>query len=62
MIKRSNSVDVSPISVISPIFFHLNRMGNGNDNISSEEHFEIKKTVKVLTVFRPISFYFFANI
>jgi hypothetical protein len=37
-------------------------MGNFNDDISSEEHFEIQKPVKVLTVFRPISFYFYANI
>jgi hypothetical protein len=37
-------------------------MGNGNDDISSEKHFEIQKQVEVLTVFRPISFYFCANI
>jgi len=32
-------VDVSPIYVISPICFHPNCVGNGNDDISPEEHF-----------------------
>jgi hypothetical protein len=27
------------INIISASKFHLNRVGNGNDNISSEEHF-----------------------
>jgi hypothetical protein len=31
-------------TVSSPICFHLNRMGSGNDGISSEEHFENSKT------------------
>ncbi len=37
---QRNSVDISPISDSSPIRFHLNRVENGNDDISSEEHFE----------------------
>jgi hypothetical protein len=41
-----NLVDVSPMNVISPICFHLNRVGNGNDDITSEEHFENSKTVR----------------
>ena len=41
---QRNLVDVSPTNVISPICFHLNRMGNGNDDISSEKHFENSKT------------------
>jgi hypothetical protein len=28
--------------------FHLYRMGNGNDDILSEEHFEIQKSIEVL--------------
>jgi hypothetical protein len=32
----------------SPKCFHQNREGNGNDNISSEEHFLIKKPFEVL--------------
>ncbi len=36
-----NLVDASPIIVIYPICFYLNRMGNADDDISSEEHFEI---------------------
>ncbi len=44
---QRNSVDKSPIiSVNSPIRFHLNRVGNGNDDISSEKHFENSKTRK----------------
>jgi hypothetical protein len=34
------------INVISPICFHLNCMGSGNHDISSEEHFENSKTRK----------------
>jgi hypothetical protein len=33
---QRNSVDISPINVGSQICFHLNRVGNGNDDISSE--------------------------
>jgi hypothetical protein len=33
-------LDITPKTVISPICFHLYRLGNGNDNISSEEHIE----------------------
>jgi hypothetical protein len=36
---QRNSVDIYLINVISPICFHLNRVGNGNDDISSEENF-----------------------
>jgi hypothetical protein len=35
-----NLIDISPIYVISPVCFHLNHLGNGNDDILSEEHFE----------------------
>ncbi len=31
-------------ATLSPICFHLNRIGNGNDDIASEEHFENLKT------------------
>jgi hypothetical protein len=37
---QRNLVDVSPRNIISPICFHLNRVGNGNDNTSSEANFE----------------------
>ncbi len=37
-------VNISPILVFSPICFHFNRVGNGNDNISAEEDFENSKT------------------
>ncbi len=37
---QRNSVDFSPIYVISPICFNIYRVGNSNDDISSEEHFE----------------------
>jgi hypothetical protein len=39
-----NLLDVSSIYVISPICFYLNRLGNGNNDISSEEHFKNSKT------------------
>jgi hypothetical protein len=45
---QRNLVDISPINVISPICFHLNGMGNINDDISSQEHFENSKLVEVL--------------
>jgi hypothetical protein len=35
---------ISPINVISLICFQLSRVVNGNDGISSEEHFENCKT------------------
>jgi hypothetical protein len=38
------SVDISPENASSSLCFHLNRVGNGNDDISSEEHFENSKT------------------
>jgi hypothetical protein len=41
---RRNSLDVSPINDNSPCF-HL---GNGNEDISSDEHFENSKPVEVL--------------
>jgi hypothetical protein len=37
---QRNLGDVAPVYVTSPICFHLNRVGNGNDDISSEEHFQ----------------------
>jgi hypothetical protein len=43
-----NLIDISFINVISQIFFHLYLGGNGNDDISSEEHFENLKSVEVL--------------
>ncbi len=41
---QRNAVDVSPIIVIFPICFPLNRLELGNDDISSEEHFEHSTT------------------
>ncbi len=43
--KRSqrNYVDIFPIKFISPICFHLYCVGNDNDDIPSEEHFENSK-------------------
>jgi hypothetical protein len=41
--SQRNSVDISPINVRSLICFYLN-CGNGNADISSEEHFENSKT------------------
>jgi hypothetical protein len=43
---QRNLVDVSPSNVISPICFHLNREGHGNDDISSAEHFKNSKTIR----------------
>ncbi len=40
----SGSATLSPVYLISPICFHLNRVGNGNDDILSEEHFENSNT------------------
>jgi hypothetical protein len=37
----------SQINVIYPISFHLNRIGHGNNHISSEENFENSKTRRV---------------
>ncbi len=37
---QRNFVDISPINIISPISFYHNRMGNGNDDISSNMPFE----------------------
>jgi hypothetical protein len=34
----------SKINIISPSKFYLNRVGNGNDDISSKEHFINLKT------------------
>jgi hypothetical protein len=45
---KINSVEISPINDRSPICFHLNRLGNGNDDISSEEHFENSTKTEVL--------------
>ncbi len=42
---QRNLVDVSPINLISSICFHLNRVGNGNDDISSDDYFDNSKTV-----------------
>ncbi len=42
--KKRNSVDASPINVSFPLCFHLNRVGNGKDYISSEEHFRNSET------------------
>ncbi len=41
---QRNSEDVSPINDLSPICFHLNCVGNGNDDIPSDDHFENLKT------------------
>ncbi len=40
---QRNSGDISSINVSSSICFHLNCLGNGNDNISSKVHFENSK-------------------
>jgi hypothetical protein len=55
---QRNSVVISPINVSSPICFHLNRMGNDNDNISPEEYFENSKTSRgtVLIYYQNCSF------
>jgi hypothetical protein len=45
---QRNFVDISPINVISPICFHLSRIGNINDNVSSQERFENSKLVEAL--------------
>ncbi len=41
------SLQQTLINVISPSGFNLNRIGNGNDDISSEEHFKIWKPREV---------------
>ncbi len=51
---------VSPIYVIPPICFHLNRVKNGNDDILSEEHF--KNSITRLGSCLYYNFYFFPNI
>jgi hypothetical protein len=38
-----NLVNNVPINVISPTLFQLYHLGNGNDDISSEEHLKIQK-------------------
>jgi len=45
---QRNSLDISPINVCSPICFHLNRVENGNADISVEEHLENLKPVEAL--------------
>ncbi len=40
---QRNLVDICPINVSPPICFHLNRVGNGKDDISSKEHFRNSK-------------------
>ncbi len=45
---QGNAIDMSPVNVIPPICFQRNRMGNGNDDISSEEHLKIRKPGEVL--------------
>jgi hypothetical protein len=37
-----NVINIYLINVISQIYFHLYLVGNGNDDISSEEHFKIQ--------------------
>jgi hypothetical protein len=46
--KKFSRYCISTIHVISPIFFHINHVENGNEVISSEENFENSKPVKVL--------------
>jgi hypothetical protein len=48
--NSEDTVYISPINVDSPIDFHLKRVGNDNDDISSEEHFEIQKPGLLLFV------------
>jgi hypothetical protein len=51
---------MSPIIVSSPICFHLNRIGNINDDISSEEQFEkFKKPGEVLFISRTVKIFEF---
>jgi hypothetical protein len=38
----------TPINIISPSMFHLNRVINGNDDVALEEDFEIQKPLEVL--------------
>jgi hypothetical protein len=42
--RKVKSVGLSLINVGCPICMHLKLVGNGNDDISSEEHFENSKT------------------
>jgi hypothetical protein len=46
------------VNVSSPLCFHLNRVGNGNDDITSENHFENLKTRRgtVLIYYKNCSF------
>ncbi len=45
------------------INFHLNRMGNGNDDISSKEHFEHEKPlgfpIEIFTIFNFVQIFKF---
>jgi hypothetical protein len=43
---RLESLQRTPINIISSSMFYLNRVGNGNDDISSEEDFENSETVR----------------
>jgi hypothetical protein len=49
-VEAKKKTSMGPINVSSPICFHLNRVGNGNDDISTEEHSENSKTRKDTTV------------
>ena len=43
ILVASKSLQQTLINVISPSMYNLNRIRNGNDNISSEEHFKSLK-------------------
>jgi hypothetical protein len=48
---------MSPINVIPTICFHLNRVGNGNDDILPEKHFKNSKTRKFLFINRTVKYF-----
>jgi hypothetical protein len=56
---KRNSVEISSINVRSPICFHLNRLGNGNDDIL---HFENSKKPGVVLIYYYRTDYFCPNI
>ncbi len=49
-------VKIVPINVISPTSFQIYNLGNGNDDISSEEHWKFKNQQRLLFIHRTIGF------
>jgi hypothetical protein len=50
-----------PINVSSRICFYLNRVGNGNDGISSERHFENLKIMRGMVLVFHYNFSFLSK-